>query len=66
MSFFSPLQPLTIDTIRHIDSIQLFAESHDQGAAKKLFYGNWTWFELAIIENDMFKEPKRLNGVELV
>lgn len=52
--------------IKHINCIQLFAESHDQGTEKELFYGNWTWFELAILDNESSTEPKKLSGVELV
>ncbi|KAF3038623.1 hypothetical protein E8E12_003111 [Didymella heteroderae] len=35
-------------------------------AEREPFYGNWTWFELAILENESSQEPKSLNGVELV
>ncbi|KAJ4401643.1 hypothetical protein N0V91_007815 [Didymella pomorum] len=57
---------LTIDTIKHIRSIQLWAESRDQGANRERFYGNWTWFELAILENESSQEPKKVNDVEFV
>ncbi|KAJ8109063.1 hypothetical protein OPT61_g7729 [Boeremia exigua] len=57
---------LTLDTINHIDVIQLWAESHDQGALRNSYLGNWTWFELAILEDEKSTTPKVMNGVELV
>jgi len=59
-------QPLTIDTIKHIDSVQLFAESHDQGTLKNSYVGNWTWFELAILQDEKASAPRIKNGIELV
>lgn len=59
-------QALTIDTIRKIDRLQLLAESHDQGFADVPSAGNWTWFELAILENECAHAPRLKDGVELV
>ncbi|KAF3050581.1 hypothetical protein E8E11_007435 [Didymella keratinophila] len=59
--------PLTLDTIKHIDSVRLYAESHDQGNAQELYWGNWTWFELAIMKDSKAEHPiVDADGVELV
>lgn len=52
--------------IRKIDSFQLVAESHDQGFADVPSAGNWTWLELAILENETAWQPKYADGIELV
>ncbi|RVD89309.1 uncharacterized protein DFL_000323 [Arthrobotrys flagrans] len=53
-------------TIRKIDSIQLFAESHDQGFCNNEDLGNWTWFELGIYENEEEETPRSKDGIELI
>ncbi|KAK6347586.1 hypothetical protein TWF718_005424 [Orbilia javanica] len=53
-------------TIRKIDSIQLFAESHDQGFASNDDLGNWTWFELGIYANEGAEQPRSKNGIDLI
>ncbi|KAL7900614.1 Monophenol monooxygenase [Trichoderma sp. SZMC 28014] len=55
--FKSP--PLTSRTIRRIRGLKLFAESHDQGWVDDETRGNWTWLELAILENESETSPKR-------
>ncbi|CAO2648169.1 Nn.00g090910.m01.CDS01 [Neocucurbitaria sp. VM-36] len=62
--FQSP--PLKANTIRRIDRLQLYAESHDQGFADNESGGNWTWFELAILEDEYSKAPRAKDGIELV
>ncbi|KAI9935105.1 hypothetical protein ASPWEDRAFT_31438 [Aspergillus wentii DTO 134E9] len=57
---------LTADTIRSIHSLQLYVESHDQGYADDESAGNWTWFEIAILENESAETAKINKGVELV
>ncbi|KAK0640201.1 Calcium-independent phospholipase A2-gamma [Lasiodiplodia hormozganensis] len=59
-----PVESTLLDRIR---AVKLFAESHDQGFASDISAGNWTWFELAILENDAATAPKvTKDGVELV
>ncbi|KAF4951188.1 hypothetical protein FGADI_7679 [Fusarium gaditjirri] len=63
--FKSP--PLTTLTLRMIRAIKLFAESHDQGSVLNLEQGNWTWFELVILDNEDATSPKKdRKGKELV
>ncbi|KAI0101334.1 tyrosinase central domain-containing protein [Nemania sp. FL0031] len=63
--FKSP--PLTAQTIRMIRGIKLFAESHDQGFIDNLREGNWSWIQLAILENEEVTSPRKgRNGQELV
>ncbi|KAF5530185.1 di-copper centre-containing protein [Fusarium napiforme] len=63
--FKSP--PLATLTLRMIRAIKLFAESHDQGSVSNLEQGNWTWFELIILENEEATSPKKdCKGKELV
>ncbi|EFW99188.1 tyrosinase central domain containing protein [Grosmannia clavigera kw1407] len=63
--FKSP--PLTTQTLRMIRAIKLFAESHDQGFISNVGQGNWTWFELVILDNKDVTSPKKDgNGKELV
>lgn len=45
--------------------MQLVAESHDQGYCDDPDAGNWTWFELAIMENDEAVSPRVKDGIEL-
>ncbi|KAK6531861.1 hypothetical protein TWF694_003026 [Orbilia ellipsospora] len=62
--FKSPaLDPVTI---RRLDHIQLYAESHDQGFCDNPDLGNWTWFELAIYEDDQAEFPRSKGGVDLI
>lgn len=59
--------PLTAQTIRMIRAVKLFAESHDQGSVGDLVSGNWTWFQLAIFENENSTTPKKMaDGQELI
>jgi hypothetical protein len=60
------LQPLSLDTIQRITQLQLYAESHDQGFADEPSGGNWTWFELAILEDGKATAPRMKDGIELV
>ncbi|KAK0707393.1 acyl transferase/acyl hydrolase/lysophospholipase [Lasiosphaeris hirsuta] len=57
--------PLDAETIKKIHSVQLFAESHDQGWVSDANGGTWTWFELAIMENPLATVPKSKDGVTL-
>ncbi|KAL1629248.1 hypothetical protein SLS56_005471 [Neofusicoccum ribis] len=60
------MQPLKLELIRRIRGLKLFAESHDQGFCDDESAGNWTWLELAILENESATAPKTTeNGVEL-
>lgn len=56
------LQPLKADLIKRIHSMRLYAESRDQGDVKDKKFGNWTWFEIAILTNN---EPKAKDGIKL-
>ncbi|KAK8872485.1 tyrosinase domain protein [Apiospora arundinis] len=63
--FKSP--PLIAHTIRMIRGIRLYTESHDQGFVDKEMDGNWTWFELAIFDNEQAPSPKKdHDGKEIV
>lgn len=42
--------------------MQLFAESRDQGIVYDKKFGNWTWFEIAILTDN---EPKAKDGIKL-
>jgi len=57
--------PLDPETIRRIRSVQLFAESHDQGYCEDRLAGTWTWFELAIMENMYVDKPRVKDGITL-
>ncbi len=57
--------PLDPETIRRIRSVQLFAESHDQGFCDDPLAGTWTWFELAIMENEHASLPREKDGITL-
>ena len=52
------------DTISRLYSVQLFADSHDQGDASEPEQGNWTWFELVILDKEHKLREK--DGVKLV
>lgn len=58
--------PLRSETIQRMKSIRLFAESHDQGKVTHPNAGNWTWFEIAILEGPTSKSPRSKDGVDLV
>lgn len=60
------MQPLTGDTIRRIAGVRLFAESHDQGYVGDRSQGNWTWFELAIFEDEEAVDPRSKEDLQLV
>ncbi|OJD29174.1 tyrosinase central domain containing protein [Diplodia corticola] len=63
--FKSP--PLQSHVIRRIRGLKLFAESHDQGYFDDKKGGNWTWLELAILEDERATSPKtNEDGKELV
>lgn len=53
------------ETIRRLRSVQLFAESCDQGFCDDPNAGTWTWFELAIMENEHATIPRVKDGVTL-
>ena len=59
------IQPLGPTTIERLHSLQLNAESHDQGFCDVPSAGNWTWFELAIMENEYSDSPRVKDGIEL-
>jgi hypothetical protein len=59
-------QPLDLAAIRKIKAVQLIAESHDQEFCDVPSAGNWTWLELAILEDDSAWEPRVQDGVQLV
>ncbi|KAK1564265.1 uncharacterized protein LY79DRAFT_675155 [Colletotrichum navitas] len=58
--------PLNLHIIRTITQVQLVAESHDQGFADVPDAGNWTWLELAILNDAHAKQPKSVGGVVMV
>ncbi|KAK4140617.1 FabD/lysophospholipase-like protein [Dichotomopilus funicola] len=49
--------PLSASELCHIESVQLIAESHDQGFVDDRAAGNWTWFELCILDNAQATVP---------
>ncbi|KAF3388415.1 Phospholipase A I [Penicillium rolfsii] len=57
---------LNAATIKSFQSIQLFAETHDQGHVDDTSLGNWTWLELAIFEDESSDKPRTKDSVELV
>ncbi|KAF4977237.1 hypothetical protein FZEAL_6220 [Fusarium zealandicum] len=59
-------QPLDTDTIQRIHSLKLVAESHDQGFTDDPLAGNWTWFEIVLLENKYSEEPRMKDGIQLV
>ena len=60
------LQALDEVTIKRIDYLQLFAESHDQEFCDNLNGGAWTWLELGIYEDDHAESPRVKDEIELV
>ncbi|KAI0076887.1 FabD/lysophospholipase-like protein [Panus rudis PR-1116 ss-1] len=42
--------------------LQLVTESHDQGFVDDATQGSWSWFEIAVMENDEATAPKSVNG----
>jgi hypothetical protein len=46
--------------------LQLWTDSHDQGAADDASAGAWTWFELVILEDENATEPLVKDGKEMV
>ncbi|KAK2051650.1 FabD/lysophospholipase-like protein [Colletotrichum caudatum] len=46
--------------------VQLVAESHDQGEADVPDAGNWTWLEIAILDDAHATHPKSVDGVSMV
>ncbi|OGM46186.1 hypothetical protein ABOM_004865 [Aspergillus bombycis] len=60
------LPPITASILRRIQFLQLFAESGDQGVVSDRDAGTWTWFELAILENEKTAEPMVKNNVQYV
>jgi hypothetical protein len=61
-----PFFPKVFDqqAIERLRSIQLLAQSHDQGFVDDPSAGNWTWFELAIFENASAQVPKVKDNVK--
>ncbi|KAF5980102.1 calcium-independent phospholipase A2-gamma [Fusarium bulbicola] len=57
--------PLEVKTIKRLRSIQLITESHDQGWCSNRADGNWTWFEISILENANTTEPRVKDDVQL-
>ncbi|KNG89948.1 hypothetical protein ANOM_001675 [Aspergillus nomiae NRRL 13137] len=59
-------EPITPSVLRRIQFLQLFAESGDQGFVGDRDAGTWTWFELAILENEEKDEPMIKNNIQYV
>lgn len=59
-------QPLSQAAIDALHSVQLFADTHDQGWVTDRALGNWTWLEIALYDNESSNTPKLREGVELV
>jgi hypothetical protein len=51
--------------IQRLSSVQLFADSHDQGGADNESAGLWTWLELVLLEDEHAKDPIKEDGIEL-
>ncbi|CEJ54942.1 hypothetical protein PMG11_01228 [Penicillium brasilianum] len=62
--FKSP--PFSQAAVLALQSVQLFADTHDQGWVDDRALGNWTWLEVAIYENESSDSPRQREGVELV
>ncbi|KAE8316851.1 acyl transferase/acyl hydrolase/lysophospholipase [Aspergillus transmontanensis] len=60
------LPPVTSSIFRRIRFLQLFAESRDQGSVSDEEAGTWTWFELAILEDEKSETPRVKDNVEYV
>ncbi|KAI8205429.1 hypothetical protein K4K52_004209 [Colletotrichum sp. SAR 10_76] len=58
--------PLDLDTIKRIKKVYLHTESHDQGKCKDPAAGTWTWFELAVFEDEIADKPRVKRGITLV
>ncbi|KAL1857624.1 hypothetical protein Daus18300_010264 [Diaporthe australafricana] len=58
-------QPLDAGIIKRLHSLKLIAESCDQGFVSDEKGGNWTWFEIAILEKNESKHPKIKDGIQL-
>ncbi|KAM5343873.1 hypothetical protein ACJ41O_012410 [Fusarium nematophilum] len=58
--------PLTAEAITRLHSLQLVAESHDQGYRSDLLSSSWSWFEIAIFRNRNSQGPREKDGIELV
>lgn len=56
---------MTLETIRRIDSLQLFTESHDANSVLTTA-DNRTWFDLAILENENDQHARVKQEIELV
>ncbi|EKJ68584.1 hypothetical protein FPSE_11242 [Fusarium pseudograminearum CS3096] len=56
---------LDAKTIQRLHSIQLVTESHDQGWYSDRALGSWTWFEVAIFENEAAIEPRKKDDILL-
>ncbi|KAI7763831.1 hypothetical protein LZL87_014009 [Fusarium oxysporum] len=57
--------PLDVKIIQRLRSIQLITESHDQGWCSDRANGNWTWFEISILENVNATKPRVKDDVQL-
>ncbi|CEI70806.1 hypothetical protein FVEN_g714 [Fusarium venenatum] len=65
--YFNWLRTPALDarTIQRLHSLQLVADSHDQGWYDDRDLGNWTWFEVAIFENDSATDPRKKDDIIL-
>ena len=55
-------QPLTLQFCRRVFQLQLSTYSHDQGFVGNRSAGSWSWFEVAIFENEHATEPRKNDG----
>ena len=60
------IQPLSLKLIQQLASVQLFADSHDQGGVDNLAEGLWTWLDLVLLVDEHATSPIVEDGIELV
>jgi hypothetical protein len=62
----SKLQELDEDTIKRIDSVQLWTNSRQQEHVDDPKAGSWSWFDVMVLEDASSTEPKVVDGRALV
>lgn len=58
-------KPLRNSFCHHVIQLQLSTDSHDQGWVSDAKEGSWSWFEVAIFENEHSSTAKVLDGRKL-
>lgn len=55
-------KPVSLDFCHRVIQLQLSTDSRDQGWVSDAKQGSWSWFEVAIFENETSTEPKVSDG----